>query len=137
MAQALYHDLVGEFEKAVEEIMLRHGSTHDRARAVTLFLLEMAENSPQGIQFLFCAKHREFLPCEKPICASRPFELIRDIVATGIERGELCELNPVVATASLFGGVIRLIHLKLDGALEGSLPDYFDQIWQCAWASVT
>ncbi len=137
LAKALYQDLLNRMEQMMAGIMERHQSTHDRARAVIAALFDMVETSPQAVQFILYAKHREFLPCEKPVCASRPFEMMRDMVSQGIERGEISDLDPVVATASLFGGAIRLIHLRLDGAVQGPLDRFLDQIWECAWTSVT
>ncbi|MDA8163902.1 MAG: TetR/AcrR family transcriptional regulator [Desulfobacteraceae bacterium] len=136
IARALYDGLVGTMAQAMEEIAAAHGSAHDRCRAVVAHLYELTERCPEAMQFILYARHREFLPGEKPICSSRPFELMKEMVAAGIETGEIRVMAPVVAATSLFGGAIRMIYLRLDGALPGPLPDHLEETWQCAWRSV-
>ncbi len=137
LAGSLYTDLVQRMEALIQDVLAEYGTAHDRIRAVVAALFQMADSEPDAVRFLLCAKHREFLPCEKPVCSSRPFEMMREMVQMGIDRGEICDLDPVVATTALFGGPIRLIQLKLDGALEGSLWQYFDEMWACSWSAVT
>lgn len=136
IAQALYDDLIGSMARAVEETARVHRSAHDRCRAVIAYLYELTESSPEAMQFILYARHREFLPGEKPICSSRPFEVMKKMVEEGMARGEIRELEPMVAATSLFGGPIRMIYLRLDGVLQEPLPRYLEQTWQCAWRSV-
>lgn len=137
LARALYQDLVDRMEEMFSAIISRRTSTRERVEEIIDTLLTVAETSPREMQFLLCAKHREFLPCEKPLCLSRPFEILQEVVTTGIDQGEICDLDPVVASSALFGGALRLIHLKLDGALTGPLDQYRDETVECAWAAVT
>jgi hypothetical protein len=82
------------------------------------------------------AKHKEFLPGEPPICSSKPFALMRDIVRMGMETGEIRRMDLMVASTSLFGGPIRMIMARLDGVLPAQLSRYLDEVWECAWRSV-
>lgn len=88
------------------------------------------------MQYLLYAKHKEFMPDEKPVCSSRPFSLMKNMVVEGIERGEILKMDPNVAAVSIFGGAIRLLFLRMDGVLEDKLSNYLNQIWDCAWRSV-
>ena len=76
------------------------------------------------------------MPDEKPICSSRPFEMMKEIVEEGLKRGEIRPMLPIVAATSIFGGAIRMVHLLLDGVIEGPVAGHFDEIWQCAWSGV-
>ena len=51
-------------------------------------------------------------PPSPPICSSRPFGRMREIVGTGIEAGELRNIDPAVAAAALFGGLNRISRLR-------------------------
>ena len=77
------------------------------------------------------------MPDEKPICSSKPFEMMKQIVEEGLERGEIRPMLPIVAATSIFGGAIRMVHLLLDGVIEGPITGHFDEVWQCAWSGVT
>lgn len=136
VALALYHELVGRLTTALREIFKANDSSHDCCRAVMRFLFEMAEASPEEMHYILYARHQEFMPGEKPICSSKPFEMILNMVVRGIERGEIRNIDPAVATTSIFGGAMRLIHLWLDGALPGPLSRYLDDTWECGWRAV-
>jgi AcrR family transcriptional regulator len=137
IAKAIYRDLVGRMEQTMVEIKNNHQTTHDRCRAVIEYLFDMAESAPGKMQYLLYAMHKEFMPGERSICSSKPFEIIREMVKEGIENGEIRDLNPAVASACLLGGAIRLIRLHLDGVLEKPVSSHLDEIWECSWKSVS
>jgi hypothetical protein len=58
---------------------------------------------------------------------------MRDIVQKGIDSGEIRQGDPWVAASAVFGGAIRLIHLRLDGVLEQPLPTLYDELIDCMW----
>src|SRR4030066_221860 len=63
---------------------------------------------PLVMDFMLYAKHKEFLPEEKSICSSKPFELMRTIVAAGMESGEIRRMDVMGASTSLLGGPLRM-----------------------------
>jgi AcrR family transcriptional regulator len=136
IARALYDDLVGQMTEAVARIRDQNKGLYQRGRAFVAYLFEMAETRPAAMHYILYARHREFMPGEKPICSSKPFELVQDMVGEAMGAGEIRSQDPVIASAMMFGGVIRLIHLRLDGVLEKPLPDCEPDAWQCAWRSV-
>ena len=136
IAKALFDDVVNDMAENVERIRAQNDSTRECCKAVIGLLFEMAESAPEMMRFVLEARHREFMPDEKPICSSRPFELMLDIVTEGIQRGELCDLHPLVATTGIFGGAIRMIHLRLDGVFEDSLENHLEGVWESAWTGV-
>lgn len=136
IARALYHTLSEQMSNLIAWISARHGSVHDQCREIVKNLFEMTESAPLVMDFMLYAKHREFLPNEKPICSSRPFEQIRTIVSAGMESGEIRRMDVMVAATCLFGGPIRMIVARLDGILQAPLPSYLDEVWDCAWRSV-
>jgi AcrR family transcriptional regulator len=127
VARAIYHKLMDEVDEAIESIYQQHHTARERCR----------ESDPRAMEFMLYSKHREFLPDEKPICSSKPFELMRHIVSEGMERGEIVQIDPIVASTCLFGGAFRLISLRLDGILQEPLPAYLDEVWRCSWKAVS
>lgn len=136
IARQLYDTLVVRMETAFSEIEAAHSSTHDRCRASIELLFRMTEEEPAVMRFMLFSRHREFIPDQKPVCSSRPFVQMREMVATGMRDGVVREMTPIVAAAGVFGGALRLIQLRLDGILDAPLLTYLDEIWQCAWRSV-
>ncbi len=136
IAKDLYDGILEQLDRAVQQAAVGRLSCEERCRAVTLRLFELAEQEPLMVAFALNAKHREFMPEQAPICSSRPFERMRDLVRAGIIRGEILPLDPVLAAAALFGGPLRLLQLRLDGVLRQPLPELFDIAWPCAWRAV-
>lgn len=136
IAKALYHDLVAYMGTTITDIQKQHKTPYDQCRAVIEQLFHMTEEKPEMMAFMLYAKHREFMPKEAPICSSKPFEQMRSIVKEGMDSGVLVKMDPLVAATAVFGGALRMIHLRLDRILENPLPAYLDEVWQCAWRSV-
>ena len=136
IAKALYNDLVETMNNDIGTIIAEHDTARESSYALIDYLFSMTDNSPTIIEYMLHAKHREFMPNEPPFCSSRPFAMIKAMVEKGMQRGEIRKMNPALASACLFGAALRLIHLRLDGALDEPLVPFLDEIWQCSWRSV-
>lgn len=136
VARALYLELIARMERALTEIAGGHARAHDRCRAVVAMLFELTESDRDAMDFMLYAKHRDFLPSERPVCSSKPFETLRKFVQEGMARGEIRQMDVMVATSSLFGGAIRLITARLDGVLTEPLPGKLEEVWACAWRGI-
>jgi len=136
LARTLYAALTARMQHLIDGVVYTEGSSHDQARELVARLFAWAEAEPREMAFLLYARHREFLPNEPPVCASRPFAMMREMITRGIARGEIRQMDVMVASASLFGGPIRMITSRLDGILPQPLPGYLDEVWDCAWRAV-
>lgn len=136
VARALYLGLMAWLEDELARIARDSATAHDRCHAVMTMLFEFTESNRDAMDFMLYAKHRDFLPSERPVCSSKPFETMREFVQEGIAKGEIRQMDVMVATSCLFGGAIRLITARLDGVLAEPLPDRLDAVWECAWRGV-
>lgn len=136
VARALYLSLVAWLQEELSRIAREKATAHDRCRTIMHMLFEFTELNRDAMDFMLYAKHRDFLPGERPVCSSKPFETMREFVQEGIANGEIRQLDVMVATSCLFGGAIRLITARLDGVLAEPLPDRLDAVWECAWRGV-
>lgn len=136
IARALYEALSSQIEDLIQAALGWPATCHDQAREVVAGLFLLTEEDPLAMEFMLYAKHREFLPDQPPVCSSRPFELMRNLVRRGMDEGEIRRMDPMVASTSLFGGPIRMITARLDGLLDQPLDAYLDETWTCAWRSV-
>ena len=133
IAKALYQHLVKEFEELVNDVQAEELSYRERCNKIIYLLFEYTETRRNIISYVLHSKHREFLPDEPPICSSTPFKAMRDIVQQGMEQGEIRQGDPWVVAASVFGGAIRMIHLRLDGLIKKPLPKYYEEVIDCTW----
>jgi TetR/AcrR family transcriptional regulator, repressor of fatR-cypB operon len=100
-------------------------------------MFSITEHEPQIMAFMLYSKHREFLPNEKPVCSSKPFELMREMVKEGMQSGEVRQMDLMVASTCLFGGPIRMITSHLDQLLENPLSSYINEVWGCSWKAIS
>lgn len=136
IACALYQALLDRMTVEIMAICAKYKTTHDQCRAIVTMLFDLTEREPRAMEFMLYAKHREFMPDEKPVCSSRPFELMRTILEEGMRRGEVRKMETVVASTGVFGGPLRMITARLDGLVEKPLPEYLNAVWRCSWRTV-
>lgn len=136
VAKALYNSMIDRMSSELAIIKKNHDSAHDQCRAVIELLFNITEQEPEIMEFMLYSKHREFLPNERPVCSSKPFDLMREFVKEGMTKGEIQEMDLMVASTCLFGGAIRMITSSMDGLLKRSLLSYLDEIWICSWRAV-
>jgi AcrR family transcriptional regulator len=136
VAAALYQSMIDRMRTELQKIMDTHETAHDQCHEVVSLIFTIAEHEPDVMAFMLYVKHREFLPSERPVCSSEPFEMMRSMVERGMERGEIERRDVLVASTCLFGGPIRMITSYLDGILEKPLSHYLDEVWACSWRAV-
>ncbi len=133
IAKALYYHLMKEFEEMVEEVIAEEMTNRERCNRIIRLLFEYTETRRNIVAFMLHAKHREFLPDEPPVCSSTPFKAMRGIVQQGMDTGEIRRGEPWVVAAAVFGGAIRLIHLRLDGVIKEPLTNLDSELIDCMW----
>lgn len=136
LARALYDLLTRQMQLLIEDVERQATGSHDQARELVARLFALTETAPRTMSFMLYARHREFLPDDPPVCSSRPFAMMREMVRRGMASGEIREMDAMVAATCLFGGPIRMITARLDGILPLPLPAYLDEVWTCSWRAV-
>jgi len=137
IASAVYSNLVERMLAEITQIQSKHIRTSSRCRAIIAFLFDITEQEPEVMEFMLYSKHREFLPEEPPVCSSKPFELMREIVKDGMLANEIQSMDLMVASSCLFGAALRMITSRLDGVIEKPLPTYLEAIWTPSWRAVS
>lgn len=136
IARALYERHVVQMDELINRIEAQHPQTEVRCRKIILALFELTEKEPMVMEYMLHARHQEFMPGIAPVCSSRPFQRMREIVAKGMIKGEVRHMDSMVAAVSVFGGALKFIQFHLDGILDKSLDEYFEELWSNAWRSV-
>ena len=136
IARALYDDLLLRMDAMVDDAVSTNPDSYSQARHIVASLFSLTEAEPETVSFILNARHREFLFDEPGICSSRPFAKMRDIILSGIERGEVRQLDPWVAASMAFGPALRMISLRLDGMIPTPLPEVLDALWEASWSAL-
>jgi hypothetical protein len=53
-----------------------------------------------------------------------------------MDKGEIKELDIMIASSIIFGPPIRLIQLRLDGLIESPLPELYDDTVENIWSGI-
>lgn len=136
IAKALFDGLKKRIEDAFAEIEAQNKTTEAQCKAVIAYLFNITEEDPCAMEFMLYAKHKEFLPEMAPVCSSKPFRLMRQMVANGMIKGEVRPMDADVAAAAVYGPAVRLIQHRLDGLIKKPLKGYLDDLWASTWRSV-
>lgn len=136
VAKALYKHILKEIDELIDGVIQVCKSPSEQCNEIIRQLFEHTETHRNIIAFIFYAKHTEFLSEVPMICDASPFIKMRHIIQNGMQHGEFKKTDPWVATATIFGGAIRMIQLRLDGVIDKPLPGYYDMIVNAAWSGL-
>ena len=136
LAKSLYEDLLLQMDRAIADACSGKTGCLEKSRAIIEKLFILSQEQPRHMQFVLLAQHREYLPDEAPICSSKPFQSMKQVVVEGIESGEVRKMEPWVAASAMFGGALRMMNLQLDGALDRPITDFLDEVVECAWLAI-
>jgi len=136
LAKSLFDALFAKIQDEIATACADQNGCLARSHAIIERLFDLTLREPKMMQFVLLAQHREFLPDEPPVCSSQPFLHMRQIVEDGMAAGEVRQMEPWVAATAMFGGALRMMNLQLDGALDRPLPDFLDEVVDCAWRAI-
>ena len=136
IAKALFDWLKKRIELAFADIDAKHKTSEAQCKAVITYLFQITEDEPCAMEFMLYAKHKEFLPEMAPVCSSKPFRLMRQILVNGMIKGEIRPMDADIAAAMVYGPAVRLIQHRLDGLIKKPLMGYIDDLWSSTWRSV-
>ena len=136
LAKSLYESLLTEMDEAIENACFNKIGCLAKSKAIIEKMFTLTMEQPQSMQFILLAQHHEYLPNEAPICSSKPFQVMKQVVSQGITKGEVREMDTWVAATAMFGGALRMMNLQLDGVLTEPLSKYTDEVVTCAWNAI-
>lgn len=137
IARALYRQLLACVEEQIDAVAENYQRAGERCREVIRLLFRLTESAPEVMDFIIHARHKEFLPDEKPICSSTPFTRMQEFVYLGVETGEIRAMPPLTAAMIAYGGAIRMVCLRLDGVIAEPLETHFEDLWNNTWRALS
>lgn len=133
MASQLYANIFDSLNISVDDIRRRNQKSSEQLRAIVDLFFKLTDVAPDVMQFLLVLKLNEFLPEEKPVQETPAFAKIIKIIQSGIQAGEIRDIDPILANAYFFGIINNTLRLVLSGAMNKKADAYLSQTWLTAW----
>jgi AcrR family transcriptional regulator len=136
IASQLYTNIFDSLNISIDDIRRRSQKSSEQLRAIVDLFFKLTDDAPDVMQFLLILKLNEFLPEEKPVLETAPFLKIIKIIQSGINAGEIRNINPFLVNAYFFGIINHALELVLTGALDKKAEAYQAQTWLTAWNAI-
>jgi len=133
LAAKLYNSIFGNLNESVDDIQRTNQKASEQLRGIVDLLFKLTEDAPYIMHFILSLRLAEFLPNHKPLLETPAFIKIKKIIQSGIQAGEIRNLDPKLVTAYFFGIINNTLSMVLTGELEKNADAYQSQTWLAAW----
>jgi len=124
-----YVRLAGELDR----VQAASPSTRDKITAMVRFICGFFDREWDLARFLLLEQH---VRLKSYSGAANPVDIVHDVLAEGMRRGEVQPSDGMVATALVMGPVIQAATFRTYGRLARPLSDAADEIAHGIWAAV-
>lgn len=107
--------------------------TRDKIAAMVRFICSYFDREWDLARFLLLEQHVRLKSYAE---AANPVDIVRDVLAEGMRRGEVKPLDEMLATALVMGPVIQAATFRTYGRLTRRLSDAADEIAEGIWGAV-
>lgn len=136
LARSIHDQTLGEFQRGFNARLNDAMSCAEKLHCFADLVFEITENDPEVMEYMLFMKHGEFLSEAYPICSTEPFRKVQQIIAAGIENGELRPGDFLLSSISYTGVILRAAELRLQGVIQGSLWELSAELIDNAWAAI-
>ncbi len=137
IASTLYANILDSLSISIDDIRRRNRKAVEQLREIVDLFFKLTEEAPEVIQFLLLINVREFLPEEKPLIETAPFNKILRIFQNGIKQGEIRGIDPLMAYTYFFGIIYHALEMVLTGVMEKNIDNFQSQVWLSAWSCIS
>ena len=129
----LYAENYARLAQELDRVQVNQASTHDKIAAMVRSICTFFDREWDLARFLLLEQH---VRLKSYGGTANPVDIVHDVLAEGMCRGEARRRDGMVATALVIGPVIQAATFRTYGRLTGPLSDAADDISQGIWAAV-
>lgn len=134
LAEIMYDLSLKSFLSALDYKFSMATDWKEKIRGVIELLFFLAEEDQTEIQYLLFMNHREIQRDFVPICFSDPFQAVQSVLSEAV--GKKYEGDIKILTAAFMGMPIKVIELKLNGAINDQLEEKIDEVASLAFSMI-
>ncbi len=136
IASELYSSILDNLNISIDDIRRRNKKVVDQLREIVDLMFTLTEDAPEIMRFLLILNISEFLPEEKHIHESKPFQKIQKIIQDGIKSGEIRALEPAIVFSRFFGIIFQTLVMIITGTFNRKIDNYQTSAWVAAWNGI-
>jgi len=136
LALEIHEQTLDEFNSLFCQRLAGRDTAYQRLRAFAELAIDLAETDPDVMEYLLFMRHGEFMKGTAPICFSEPFRMIRQIIAEGMQKGEILEGDVFISGISFTGAILRAVELRFRCVLDRPLHEIAEPLIANAWAAI-
>jgi TetR/AcrR family transcriptional regulator, repressor of fatR-cypB operon len=129
----LYAENYARLAQELDRVQAGEASSRHKIAAMVRFICGFFDRQWDLARFLLLEQH---VRLKSYVGAQNPVDIVRDVLAEGMRRGEVRPLDRMVATSLVMGPVIQAATFCTYGRLTGPLCDAADEIVQGIWAAI-
>jgi AcrR family transcriptional regulator len=129
----LYGENYAGLARALDRTQTKEAATRDKIAAMVRFICGYFDREWDLARFLLLEQH---VRLKTYAGEANPVDIVRDVLAEGMRRGEVRQLDEMLASALVMGPVIQAATFRAYGRLTGALSDMADEIAQGIWAAI-
>ena len=129
----LYAENYARLAEELDRIRAREVSARDKIIAMIRFICGFFDREWDLARFLLLEQH---VRLRSYVGAANPVDIVHEVLVEGMRRGEIRQLDGMLAAAMVMGPVIQAATFRTYGRLVGPLSDIADDIAQGIWAAV-
>src|SRR5689334_18966145 len=129
----LYGENYARLAQELDRAQAQAVTARDKIAAMVRFICGFFDREWDLARFLLLEQHLRLKTCSG---AANPVDIVHEVLADGMRRGEVIQRNGIVATALVMGPVIQAATFRTYGRLTGPLADAADEIAQGIWAAI-
>ena len=129
----LYADNYARLAQELDRAQAQAVTARDKIAAMIRFICGFFDREWDLARFLLLEQH---VRLKSYAGAANPVDIVHDVLAEGMRRGEVRRLDGVLATALVMGPVIQAATFRTYGRLTGPLSDAAEDIADGIWAAI-
>ena len=129
----LYTKNYARLAAELDRVQAAEPSTRDKIVAMIRFICEFFDREWDLARFLLLEQHVRLKTYSG---AANPVDIVHEVLAGGMRRGEVQARDGMVATALVMGPVIQAATFRTYGRISGPLSDAAEEIADGIWAAI-
>jgi AcrR family transcriptional regulator len=129
----LYGDNYARLAQDLKHAHAQAVTTREKIAAMVRFICGFFDREWDLARFLLLEQHVRLKTYDG---AANPVDIVHDVLAHGMRRGEVRKLDGMLAAALVMGPVIQAATFRTYGRLTGPLSETADEIARGIWAAI-